>query len=276
MGARPTHAVVSLPILDLRPEPRHGSELRSQLLMGETVRILPGRPREGWVRVRNEPDGYVGWVRHWGLVPATAARAARWRRRAKGRIGVPMALVRALPGRGRNVPARGAATVSPVFFGNRLIVASRGRGRWVEVELPDGRRGLLERSTLAGARPTLEARVGSLLGTPYLWGGRSPAGYDCSAFVQQVLLEQGIRLERDARDQCRAARRLGPRERVRRGDLAFFRRPGEPASHVGLSLGGGYYAHCRGRVHIASLDRDNPLCDKDLLPQFMGWYRPRH
>lgn len=274
MPARPTHAVVSLPILDLRPEPRHGSELRSQLLMGETVRLLPGRPREGWVRVRNEADGYPGWVRGWGLVPATAARAARWRKLATGRIGVPMALVLALPGKGRTTPARGAATVSPVFFGDRLI-AGRSRGRWVPVELPDGRRGLLARSALAGAKPTLEARVGSLLGTPYLWGGRSPAGYDCSAFVQQVLLEQGVPLPRDARDQCRAARRLGPRATVRRGDLAFFRRPGEPASHVGVSLGGGYFAHCRGRVHIASLDPDNPLCDKDLLPQFMGWYRPR-
>ena len=270
---RPTHAVVSLPILDLRPEPRHASELRSQLLMGEVVRLLPGRPREGWVRVRNLADGYVGWVRHWGLVPATAARAARWRRLAKGRIGVPIGLVRALPPSGRTTPARGAATVSPVFFGDRLI-ASRPRRGWVEVELPDGRRGVLERAALVGAKPTLEERVGSLLGTPYLWGGRSPAGYDCSAFVQQVLLEQGIALPRDAKDQCRVSERLIRAARVRRGDLAFFRRPGEPASHVGVSLGGDYFAHCRGRVHVASLDPHNPLCDKDLLPQFMGWYRP--
>jgi len=60
----------------------------------------------------------------------------------------------------------------------------------------------------------------------------------------------------------------------RPGDLAFFRRPGEPASHVGIALGGGLYAHCRGRVVVASVDNDNPLYDKDLRPQFMGWYRP--
>ena len=57
--------------------------------------------------------------------------------------------------------------------------------------------------------------------------------------------------------------------------MAFFRRPGEQASHVGIALGEGYFAHCRGRVAIASIDRGNPLCDKDLLPHFMGWYRPR-
>lgn len=273
MPASTRAAVVTLPVLDLRPEPRHASELRSQLLLGETVRIL-GRPRSGWVRVRNDADGYSGWVREWGLVPATPARALRWRRLASARIGAPMALVLALPEGRAARPARGAATVSPVFFGNRLIPA-RGRGAWVHVELPDGRRGLLPRSALAGRRAALEARVLSLLGTPYLWGGRSPAGYDCSAFVQQVLLEQGVSLPRDARDQCRSAKRLRDQAAVRQGDLAFFRRPGEPASHVGLSLGGGYFAHSRGRVHVASMDPYNPLCDKDLLPQFMGWYRPR-
>jgi cell wall-associated NlpC family hydrolase len=141
------------------------------------------------------------------------------------------------------------------------------------VELPDGRRGQLPASALArGRKPTIEERVASLLGAPYLWGGRSPAGYDCSAFVQQVLLEQGVILPRDARDQCRGSRPVAGKERV--GDLAFFRREGEPASHVGIALGGGYFAHCRGRVVVASVENDNPLYDKDLKPQFMGWYHP--
>src|SRR5262249_36788063 len=161
---------------------------------------------------------YEGWVRTWGLVPATAARAERWRRLARGRIAAPMALVRS--GRGSG------AGVSPVFFGNRLI-AGAARGGWSAVELPDGRRGFLPGSALAKSRPPrLEARVASLLGTPYLWGGRSPAGYDCSAFVQQVLLEQGLNLPRDAREQCRATQKLDRAERP--GDLAFFRRTGEP------------------------------------------------
>lgn len=280
LRARFTHAVVSLPALDVRPEPRHAAELVSQLLLGETVSLLGAGRDPGWVRVRNDADGYSGWVRAWGLVPATGARVARWRRRARGRVGVPLSLVRA--GRGSG------GSVSPVFFGNRLIAegdmltAKRGAGPagrtsrgWCAVELPDGRRGFLPAAALAGARlPALEARVASLLGSPYLWGGRTPAGYDCSAFVQQVLLEQGITLPRDARDQCRRSRRLAASAEPRPGDLAFFRRPGEPASHVGLALGGGFYAHCRGRVAVASIEPSNTLCDKDLMPQFMGWYRP--
>jgi len=263
---RLTHAVVTLPALDVRPEPRHATELMSQLLLGETVRLLGRSGDGGWVRVRNDADGYEGWVRAWGLVPATAARVAGWRRKARGRVGVPLSLVRT--GRGTG------AGVSPVFFGNRLIAGRSSRG-CCAVELPDGRRGFLPSGALAPARrPSLEARIASLLGTPYLWGGRTPAGYDCSAFVQQVLLEQGVSLPRDARDQWRASRRLSDRVEPRPGDLAFFRRSGEPASHVGLALGAGYFAHCRGRVAVASVDANNPLCDKDLLPQFMGWFRP--
>ena len=261
---RPTHGVVSLPVLDVRPEPAHATELRSQLLLGETVALLARSPDGGWLRVRNDADGYTGWVRTWGVVEASSARVMRWRRLARGRIGAPMAVVRA--GRGTG------ASVSPVFFGGRLIAARAVRG-WCAVELPDGRRGQLPASALADSRkPSIEERVASLLGAPYLWGGRSPAGYDCSAFVQQVLLEQGVSLPRDARDQCRGSRPVAGKERI--GDLAFFRREGEPASHVGIALGGGYFAHCRGRVVVASVENDNPLYDKALRPQFMGWYRP--
>src|SRR5262249_47625557 len=134
------HGVVALPVLDVRPEPAHTAELASQLLLGETV-ALGSRSRDGgWVRVRNAADGYAGWVRTWGVVEASRARVANWRRRARGRIGLPMGLVLSAP--------RSGAAVSPVFFGGRLI-AARPRLGWVAVELPDGRRGFLPVNALA-------------------------------------------------------------------------------------------------------------------------------
>lgn len=264
----PRQAVVTLPALDLRFEPRHAAELGSQLLLGETVRILSAAgtgAARGWVRVRNDADGYSGWVREWGLVPASAARVATWRRKARGFISVPLAQVLTGPGRG--------AAVSPVFFGNRVIAGPARAGQRA-VELPDGRRGFLPASAFASARRvTLAERVLALLGTPYLWGGRTPAGYDCSAFVQQVLLEQGVALPRDAKDQHRRCRKLPAGGGASPGDLVFFRRPGEAPSHVGIALGDNYFAHCRGRVQVASADPADPVCDHDLLPQFMGWFQ---
>ncbi len=269
MTAVPTHGVVSLPALDLRLCPDHRSELASQLLMGETVRLLSRADRAGWRHVRNLGDGDEGWVRTWGLVPASAARARRWARAARAVVAVPLATVSARPGSG--------IAVGPLFFGGRVIPGVR-RGAARAVELPDGRRGWVADGALRlrGERaPGLMQRVTTLLGVPYLWGGRTPAGLDCSAFVQLVLAEQGTNLPRDAVEQLAASRRLRKAERPREGDLAFFAAPGQPVGHVGLALGDRFFAHSRGMVRIASLDPDNPLCDNDLLPQFLGWYRPR-
>ena len=266
---RSAHAVVSLPALDLRPSPDHRAELASQLLIGETVRVLPARPRNGWWRVRNAADGYEGWVRQWGLVPATSARVARWRALASAIVTSPMCTAFARPD--------GGVAVSPLFLGGRLIPGRR-RGGSRAVELPDGRRGWVPDTALVlrGApAPSLLDRVSSLLGSPYLWGGRTPAGLDCSAFTQLVLAEQGHALPRDAADQFGACDSVPGGGPVRPGDLAFFALPGEAPSHVGVALGEGYFAHSRGMVCIASLEPRNRLLDNALSRQFRGWFRPR-
>jgi len=259
-------AVVSLAALDLRVRPDHRAEMASQLLLGETVRL--GAGRGGWRRVTNLSDGYSGWVREWGLVHASARRVAGWRRRATATLRVPVTLLRAAPA--------GGIGVGPVFLGSRAI-PGRGSKGWVQLELPDARRGWVERSALAlpGDRaPSIVDRMTSLLGTPYLWGGRTPAGFDCSAFVQQVLVEQGVSLPRDAADQRGACKPLRAGEEPRPGDLAFFAERSGRIGHVGVSLGAGLFVHARGRVCLASLDSYNELYDKELKPQFVGWYRP--
>jgi len=262
----PPFAVVCLAALDLRVRPDHRAELGSQLLLGEIVRL--GAARRGWTRVTNLADGYAGWVREWGLVPATARRVATWRARATARIVAPIALLRARRGSGLGV--------GPLFLGSRAIPGRPSRG-WIPLELPDARRGWVERSAVAlpgESPPPLVERITSLLGVPYLWGGRTPAGFDCSAFVQQVLLEQGIALPRDAAEQRDACRPLDPGESPAPGDLVFFADRSGRIGHVGIALAGGTFVHARGRVSIGSLDHINPLYDKALRPQAVGWFRP--
>jgi cell wall-associated NlpC family hydrolase len=261
-------AVVSLAALDVRRRPDHRAELTSQLLMGETVRLLRSTMSRDWWEVENRADGYRGWVRGWGLVEGSAARVARWSRRASARVAHLFIEVREAPGRG--------ALVTPLFWNARVIPVTT-KGRFCQIELPDGRRGWVSAAALATGRAShdLVARIRGLLGIPYLWGGRTPLGFDCSGFTQQALAEQGIALARDAEQQFGRARPLRRGEEPRVGDLVFFGSPGRPVGHVGVGLGGGYFAHCRKQVRINSVDPGNPLHNNELMPQMRGWRRPR-
>jgi gamma-D-glutamyl-L-lysine dipeptidyl-peptidase len=231
--------------------------------MGEVVRVVRRADGGRWVRVLAPPDRYPGWVRAWGLVPCSAARARRWQALAKARVVVPHAEV---------VSDRLDGTlVSPVCWSCTLI-AGPARGGFRRAELPDGRRGWIAASAvdLDHQPPQVSERIRRLLGVPYLWGGRSTLGIDCSALVQLVCAEQGVALPRDARDQWKATKPLSARGRPEAGDLVFFgARPGQPG-HVGLMLGPDYFLHARGMVRINSIEPSDPLCDRDLLPQILG------
>ena len=267
-GAREEHGVVQLAALDLRRRPDHRAELTSQLLMGEVVRVLERGRDDQWWRVENESDGYAGWVRSYGIRPASRSRTRRWLALARGRVIVPYCQVRS---------ARlGGHSLTPLFWNGRVI-AGRAAGGRRRVELPDGRRGWVDAAAVGTGpnRVKLLDRVRDLLGTPYLWGGRTPHGLDCSGLVQQLLGEQGVALPRDAHDQYLVTRRAISPAELGLGDLVFFARGKRRIQHVGLVLGGGYYVHARGVVRVNSLDPDNPFCDKPLSAQLRGFGRTK-
>lgn len=108
--------------------------------------------------------------------------------------------------------------------------------------------------------PSLLDKAKELVGTPYQYGGASPAGFDCSGFVRFVFQSVGVHLNRSSRSQATQGEKVAPRE-IEPGDLLFFRIGGKRIGHVGIYLGGGQFIHAGSRgdsgtrgVKIARLD----------------------
>jgi cell wall-associated NlpC family hydrolase len=90
--------------------------------------------------------------------------------------------------------------------------------------------------------------------SPYLWGGRSPFGYDCSGFTQIVYKINGVRLPRDASQQASVGRIIDTVKETVQGDLVFFAGEKDRVVHVGLAIPPGKIIHCSGMVRIDALD----------------------
>jgi cell wall-associated NlpC family hydrolase len=147
------------------------------------------------------------------------------------------------------------------------------QGKWTEVIFPDARRGFLQTkklTTFYTARNTSNLNRDKIInwskqmmGIPYLWGGHSTKGFDCSGFTSTVYLTQGYQLPRDAYMQAELGEKIIPAQdysNIKPGDLIFFG-SADRITHVGICLGGSHYIHESGDVHISSLDPDDQLYD---------------
>ncbi|PTA69891.1 peptidase [Deinococcus arcticus] len=215
LGTRPQWAGPGR--LSLLGDPEGRAEQVTEALPGEPLALL-WENREGWARVRTAHDSYLGWVRAGDLqpqppgaerLPVTALRA-----HAYAEPGIRHALVGELA-LGAQVGTRAGE-----------VVEENGR-RWVPVTLAGGADAWVQAAAFAPVPGDVADLALRFLDAPYVWGGRSAWGLDCSGLTQVVYAAHGRALPRDA-DQQQAA--LQAVDTAQRGDLAFF--PG----HVGLML----------------------------------------
>jgi SH3-like domain-containing protein len=264
--SRPQAEIVPVSaVVHLRDEPDPRSALLTQAVLGEPLDLMVRR--EGWLLVRTG-DGYMGWVRRGGLSePGEEYRRLR-ETGAEARVRVREVLL-------REAPDERAAPVREAVFDSRLICMDR-RDTWTRVVLADGIDAWVPGSALAGpgdmprypgAGHVLEAAT-SMLGAPYLWGGTSPKGFDCSGLVQRVFGHFGVLLPRDAdrmQGALEGAWRGGEGEP---GDILFFGE--ERPDHVGIALGGGAFLHASRWVRIQSLDPASRDYRSDLAASYRG------
>ncbi len=271
-----TRGVVRVSVAQMRSEPRYTSELVTQVLMGTPLRIL--KRERGWFYVQS-PDNYLGWMSAGLLQQMDSLRFQNWQDSEK-------VIVTDLYGVVYEEPSTQSLPVSDVSAGNRLRNTGQD-GEWISVGLPDGRTGYIRSDHVqwyAQWRETREltgeniARTAKMfIGVPYLWGGTSAKGFDCSGLTKLVYWLNGMDLSRDASQQILMGEHVDPGTRFSNlevGDLLFFGRAAtsdtpERIVHVGIYLGGREFIHASYLVRINSLDPEAPNFDRYEYNRFV-------
>jgi cell wall-associated NlpC family hydrolase len=253
-------------VVDVWAGPARGGDddRLTQALLGWPAALL--EMRDGWARVRL-PD-YEGWVAQDQLAPPPAPTAEVL---AIGALAAPV-----------YAASTDATLLGEVYLGTALPLLGHHADRW-RVALPGGRHGWLDRAAGTpaprgrpfAAQPAshVVAVAQQLLGTPYLWGGGTCRGIDCSALIQLAYRVSGHTLPRDADQQWAALHADVARAALRPGDLLFFARDGAVV-HVALALGGQRLIHALGEpprgVCVESLDLAAAEYNPRLAASFLG------
>lgn len=238
--------VCLLPVVPVRKEPSHRSEMVSQLLFGEYA--TTGEVKEEFVFVKCEYDGYEGWVQAKQL---TAIQAGEIRRPDAYTAGFAVPVT-------RNDALFYVPYASPVFAQNNFAFSVAGDSFTYLLQPQQ----TWKAGGLRFSETTLAAVYQPYLNAPYLWGGKSVWGTDCSGFVQQVFKLFGVKLLRDACLQAGQGETVSSVAEARPGDLAFFQNDNGRITHVGIVLNNGAIVHASGRVSIDQLSEDGIVNEK--------------
>jgi hypothetical protein len=232
------YAACQVSIAPLRAHPSDKSEMVSQLLFGETVEIQESK--DTWKHVVCAWDGYTGWVDSKQLKRLTPKEFEEYREHQA----LNLSLVEGLMATDHFIPVTLGA-VLPQYDGLRCQLGEQTFQFSGPVVNP-GQQKLGSEWVVKIARRYLHA--------PYLWGGRSPFGIDCSGLTQMVYKTTGIRLLRDANQQVTQGRPIDFMEECQAGDLAFFDNGKGHITHVGIILPECHIIHASGQVRVDKLD----------------------
>lgn len=260
-------AVITISAANLRSNPKHSAELATQATLGTIVNVL--KKEDSWYLIQT-PDAYLAWVDAGGIALMDERNIEEWKESKK--------LIYTDTYGHAYDSVNSNKRVSDLVAGSilRLLGAD---GEYFSVQFPDGRRGVVPKkeaqeyhlwlSNLTTDADALVETSKTLMGVPYLWGGTSTKGVDCSGFTKTIYFLNGMVLPRDASQQVHTGKQIDSVANfdvLEKGDLLFFGRKStidspEKVVHVGMWIGNNRFIHASDRVRISSVNKNDENYD---------------
>ena len=251
------NAVVVQPVANMYSRASTDADVVSQAIFSTNVAVLE---QDGaWLKIRT-PDAYTGWVQ--------ANVTVRSKPYADTGSVVQVEALFANLYRETNITKHQPVITIPFESRLEVIGEPEAGGRWFQVRLPDDRTAWVQAGDVTSA-PRHDMSVAELIdwskrfvGLPYLWGGTSTYGYDCSGFMQMLCRRRGFSLPRDAQPQAEWSG-VAPVEKseLRPGDLLYFGSSPKHITHTGMYVGNGLFinatAHQHPMVQVDNLNEEH-------------------
>jgi gamma-D-glutamyl-L-lysine dipeptidyl-peptidase len=236
-------AVCLLPAVPVRSGPSHQEEMVTQMIFGEHAVVIENRDK--WILVEICRDGYQGWVHNYSVseIPDSTARSMS----ASSPLTLGSMMLRAENRADRqpfHIPAGSLLYDYEPGSGNFSV----GGEAYTCLQEPFFFTGKPITGNIVGA-------ASQFLKAPYLWGGKTGFGIDCSGLTQVVYSMFGIKLPRNSRQQVNLGKPVAGPEEATTGDLAFFENEQGRIIHTGIVTGDGRIIHASGMVRIDRLDQ---------------------
>lgn len=231
--------ICDLTVVPVRIEPSDKSEMVTQLIFGESFEIL--EQKKQWLKINTSFDNYSGWIDNKQI---QLLSYSDYQNLQQQKLCVTTRLVSTAENNKVTTLLPIGSTI-PFSEENNFMINGEKYSLNGEISFPESEN-YSEKKIVKFAT--------KFLGTPYLWGGRSPFGIDCSGFTQIVYKLLGHSLRRDAYQQADQGIMVNFIDDARSGDLAFFQNEEGRITHTGIILPNKKIIHSSGRVRIDTID----------------------